>query len=122
MDEKEGAVLAVVELREHHGSTERPAELIQAERWEGCTFRAKEISRIHCRVAKKFKQTAMQVVAAGLANDIDHGARVAPDVGAIEVRLNLELADRFDRRAKNDGERQPLVVIDSVVEEVIRAF
>ena len=85
--------LAVVELRYHNGTTEGSAELVQPERREGGSFGAEEVSRVHRGVSQEFEQAAMQLVRAGLRDHVNHRARVPADVGAIQVRLNLEFAN-----------------------------
>src|SRR5207302_1696530 len=49
-------------------------------------------------------------------------AGVAAELGAVKVRLHLEFPDRFDRRAQDDRNSEPLVIIDAVVEEIVRPF
>ena len=47
----------------------------------------------------------MQLVGARFADDVDHCARVAADVGAIEVGLDLELPDRVYTGGRRVTER-----------------
>ena len=64
----------------------------------------------------------MNRVAAGLGDDVDLSAGIAPLIGGVEVGLNLEFLDRFHVRAHDDDQRQPGVVVDPVVEIVVRVF
>jgi len=47
---------------------------------------------IHGRVPDVFKHTAMQLVRAGLCDHVNDSSGVATNVGAVEVRLDLEFA------------------------------
>ena len=44
----------------------------------------------------------MDIVGAGLRDDVDDGAGIAAEVGGVQVGLDLELADSFDSRAEDD--------------------
>ena len=120
--EKERAVLAVIELGNPHRPTERESELVITERRESGTLGVEKIPRVHGGVAQEFEQAAVEFIGARLRNHIDHRAGIAAELGAIKVGLHLELADRFDRRAQDDGDSEALIVVDSVVEEIVRAL
>ena len=64
----------------------------------------------------------MERIGAGFGDHVDHRAGVAADIGTVHVGLDLELADRFHRRTEHNGEREPLIVVDSVEEEVVRSL
>src|SRR5438046_1703325 len=53
---------------------------------------------------------------------VDPGARVAAEVRAVGSRRNLEFLRRLDGGPENNGEGQALVVIDAVIEEIVRAL
>src|SRR5262245_34940508 len=64
----------------------------------------------------------MNLIAAGLGDDVNLPARIAALFGGKEVGLNLELLDRFNSGAHDDGQRQAVVVVYSVVKVVVRTF
>ncbi len=64
----------------------------------------------------------MPIVGAGFGDHVDHRAGVPALIGAVQIGLNFEFLDRFHARAQHDRERQPVVIIDAVIEEVVRAF
>src|SRR4051794_3338636 len=119
IDEEESVILTVVNSRQHHRSAKRPAELIQPEIGKCRPLGAEEISRIHRRVSQKLESTTVQPVSAGLCDHVYHCARVAADIGAVQIGLNLELADRLNRWTEHNRKREPLVIIDTVVQEVV---
>src|ERR1043166_4508564 len=120
--EEKGFVLAVVNLRQPHRPTQREPELVVAERREGRTFRVEEIASVHGGVAEEFEYAAVHLVGAGLGNHVDDRAGVAAQVGAVEVGLHFEFADRLDRRPVDDQLDQALIVVYAIVEKVVRTF
>ena len=81
-----------------------------------------EVVGVELVVAQELVGDAVKRVAAGFGDDVDLPAGIPPLIGGIEVGLNLEFLDRLDVRAKHRHERQPRVVVDPVVQVVVRVF
>jgi hypothetical protein len=82
----------------------------------------KEIARIHRGIPKVFKEAAVELVGAGLGDDIHYRAGIAPDICAIQVRLDFEFAHCFDGGTQDDGQREPFVIVDTIVKKIVGAF
>ena len=92
ISEEEGSILSVVDLRYDDGPPEGKPELVEPERGER-RWRPIEVAAcIYGRVPDVFKHTAMELVCAGFCDHVNHSARVASDVGAVKIRLDLEFA------------------------------
>ncbi len=64
----------------------------------------------------------MPVVRSRLGDYVDGCARIAALLRREQAGLDLELANRLNRRTQSDGQRQALVVVDAVKQEVVGAF
>ena len=84
--------------------------------------RQEEVPRVGLVVAQKFVGAAVPLVRTRFRNHVHRRTGVAPLVGGEKARLDFELAHRFHRRPQHDGQRQPLVVVNAVVQEVVGAF
>ena len=80
------------------------------------------VARVKNLVAVKEIAASMYLIGSRLGDHVDYRARVPPLVGAVEIGLNLELPDGFHAWAQDDGKRQTIVVVDAIVEEIIRPF
>ena len=120
--EEECPVLAVINLGQPDRAAQREPELVVSERREGRASNVEETASVHSRVAQELEGAAVHPVRARLRHHVDHGARVAAEVRAVEIRLHLEFLHRLHGGPENNGEGQALVVIDAVIEEIVRAL
>ena len=81
-----------------------------------------EVVGVEPVVAQEAVARAVNRVAAGLGDDVDLSAGIAPLLGGEQVGLDLELLDRFHVGAHDDDQRQARVVVDPVVEVVVRVL
>src|SRR5207249_11299992 len=121
--EPEGAVAAVVQLRQVQGTAEGASELVLLER-RLVAARIEEVIGVHVRVAQKMEQRAMEVVRAGTKAYVNGAAQRAAELGRQKIALYLELGDRVRtgqhrglvivRRVVVDAVQQEVIVLDSV--------
>ena len=102
---------------------ERPAaaaaELILLQLRLRLRDRRKEVARLQRVIAIELPCRAVELVRAASGDDVDHGSRVAPVLGAVGMRLNLELLDRVGRRAHHESRVECVVVAGAVEQEVV---
>ena len=108
-------------MRQQYRSAECPAKLVLLVRgnWP---HGIKIVPRVQQVIAKKFPSRAVKLVRSGLDDRVDDRSIAAPKLGAIRVRLDLEFLDGFDTGPQQDGKRQTVIVIDAVVQKVVRSF
>ena len=107
------------ELVRNHLAAEAGTELILT---EGRLLGEEEVAGIGSIVPQEVVGAAVPFVGAGFGNDVYGCTRVAALVSREHIRLNLKLADRFHGWAENDGEREALIVVDAVKQEVVGTF
>ena len=76
--------------------------------------------RIQRLVPEEFEQGAMEHVGARFREDIHDARGGAANFGAIQIRLNLELLDRVNRRPDTDRADESLIVVHAVDQIIIR--
>ena len=64
----------------------------------------------------------MPFIGTRFRDDVHRSSGVATLVGSKHVGLNFELTDRFNGGSKNNGKREPLVVVYAIEEKVIGTF
>ena len=97
--EEECPIVAVVELRNHHRTTRRRAELVALEIGPRQAALVGEIAiGVQFRVPQEFVHRAVQLIGARLEYDVDNSATGPPELGRVAVGLHLELLHRVHRR------------------------
>src|SRR6185437_12672431 len=76
--------------------------------------------RLQRIVAIELPACPVQLVAPRLGDDVHDRAGVASELGAVRVRLNLELLDRIGRRTHDEAGVERVVVAGAVEQEVVR--
>ncbi len=115
-------VLPVVELGQFDRPAKGAAKLVVPEGRKGSALPVKEIARVHGGVAQKFKRAPVPLVGSRFGHDIHNRARVPSLVGAEEIGLNFELLDGIHPRPQHNRERQPVIIVDSIEQEVVRSL
>ena len=107
------------------GTAGDEAELIAAQRRLGAAGRLEEAGRVHRRVAEELPCAAAKLIGPRSVRGVDDGTAAAAVLGAVVVRLDLELGDRVGRDL-NHLVREALVagavgvVVDAIELEVVR--
>src|SRR5260370_6905463 len=76
-------------------ATEGAAELVALEGRDRLGCGVEKILRVQVGVAQELEQRAVELVAARAGHGVDNAPRLAPKLGPIPVRQNLELQHRF---------------------------
>ena len=92
-DKEEGAVLAIIELRNRERTAGRSAELVLPQGRAGCL---EEAARIHHLVAQELPKVAMVLVGSGFRDHAHCSSGGAAVLGQIVMPLALELLNRID--------------------------
>ena len=116
-DEEERPIPAVV-LRKHHGPSEGGAELVLPERALAGHKSAPSVQDV---VTQEFPGGAVELVRAGLRDDVDDPSQRAADLGLVVVRLDLELLDSVDDGRHRIGAGEGALVVDPVEHEEVAA-
>src|SRR5262249_30462719 len=100
LTEEKCLAAAVVEMREHDRPADGHAELVARE-WRNAArieivFVIEEIASVEGGVADKFKGTAMNLVGAGLGDDVGEASRAVADFGGHHAAAGLHFLDRVD--------------------------
>ena len=99
ISEEEALVLTVVNAGDDNGATDRRAELVLPEfAFAPTTGVFKEVSGIKLVIADEFPHVAMELVGSGLDRGVEHRTTRTADLGAVIVRLGLELLDSINGR------------------------
>ena len=115
VEEEEGLVLTVVELRNDDRAADGHAELVLPEHGLALVGRGKDVAGIEDVIAVELEDVAMEIVRAGLRGDGDH-AGAAAELGGEDAGEGLELAHRFDGGGDDDRIEGKFVVIDPIDE------
>ena len=87
-EEEKRAVLAIVDFGDTHGTTHGHAELVLAEGLSTCSEEAASVENV---VAQEFERRPVQLVGAGLGDDVDLPAGSAPVLRTERERHDTEL-------------------------------
>ena len=95
--EEKSAVAALIKMRQHDGSSQRPAELIALEGAERKADPvAKEVIGVHFGIAQKVVRTAVEGVGARAGNDVQHASLGMAVLGSGGVGDDRELLKAVD--------------------------
>src|SRR5437867_4016396 len=100
----------------HDRTAERAAELVHLER---VFLLVEELARVHRGVPQIFERRAVEGIRPALDRGVDDAAGAPPELGRERVGLDLELLDRVDRGADDEGRAvQEVDYVDVVVDAV----
>ncbi len=93
----------MIELGEFDWTADTEAELIAFEVGERSAVLVSE-KRIGVKVgvAEEFVEASVELVGAGLIDEVDDAAAAASEFGGVGIGLDLELLDGIDRREDGD--------------------
>ena len=103
-------------------AAQREAKLVLLEGGDLVGRPVEEVLRVQSRVSQKLIDRAVDLVGPRFGDDIDLAAGITSLLGRVEIGLDLELLDRLYRRADHQGESEPVVIIDPVIQVVVGAF
>ena len=99
LGEEEGAVAAVVEMRDLDGAAEGDAKLVADEGRDaaraGRRGVVEEVARVERGIAQKLERGAVHRVGARLGEDVGEAGRATPDFGGHPPRAGADLLDRI---------------------------
>src|SRR4029450_2332974 len=104
------------------GPANRETELVLLEWGNFIRGPVEEIFRIQGRIAQEFVSRAGNFIGTWLGYDIDLPAWVAALLGGVQVGLDLEFLDGLDRGPDDQGQGQPVIVVDAIVQVVVGVF